>query len=224
MKVFWSWQNDLAPERHRQFIKGCIQEAIESAGLALGLDDAERPEIDHDTKDTPGLVEIPKTIFEKIAKSAVFVADVTPLATTKDGKALPNPNVLVELGWALSKPGFERLICVFNTAAGWTADDLPFDIRHRRAMHYNYPEGAEKRKVDAAREKLTRELTDAIRINLGDHIEEKAASADILKVQASASDPSIWLLRGKFSRTPMHLEGGAAGQLLWPAVLVRTCA
>jgi hypothetical protein len=197
MKVFWSWQNDLDAERHRAFIKKCLQQAVADAGRELGLEDADRPELDHDTKNERGMVDIASTILRKITESAIFVADVTPIGRAANGKALPNPNVLIELGWALHKPGFERVIAVFNAANGSKAEDLPFDIRHRRAMQYDLPAGADKATTEKVRKKLVRELTDAIRTNLGEHIETIATSQDLMKVPADPADPSIWATAGK---------------------------
>jgi hypothetical protein len=136
MKVFWSWQNDVTPKENRHFIRGALAEAVERASDELGLEDADRPELDHDTKNTPGMAEITATILKKISQSAVFVADLTPIGETSGRKALPNPNVLIELGWALSQLGPDRIVAVLNTAHGYQAEDLPFDIRHRRALTY----------------------------------------------------------------------------------------
>ena len=97
------------------------------------------------------MVEITKTILDKVARSAVFVADLTPIGKTDDGKALPNPNVLIELGWALNELGHKPIIAVMNTSAGWTPDDLPFDIRHRRAMTYDLPETADTPTIKAVK-------------------------------------------------------------------------
>jgi hypothetical protein len=192
MKVFWSWQNDVTPKVNRHFIRDALAEAVEHAGDELGLEDAERPALDHDTKDTSGMAEITATILDKISRSAVFVADLTPISETPDGKALPNPNVLIELGWALSELGSDRIIAVLNTASGWKPDDLPFDIRHRRAMTYHLAETADKKARETSKKKLVRDLTAALRTNLGQYAEEQAASKDIKCVPAKPDDPSIW--------------------------------
>jgi hypothetical protein len=60
MKVFWSWQNDVTPKENRHFIRGALAEAVERASDELGLEDADRPELDHDTKNTPGMAETPR--------------------------------------------------------------------------------------------------------------------------------------------------------------------
>ena len=192
MKVFWSWQNDFSPKCCRHFIRDALETAVTNAGEELGLEDAERPELDHDTKDTPGMAEITATILRKISHSAVFVADLTPIGKTTEGKALPNPNVLIELGWALKVIGGDRLIAVVNTAEGWNPDDLPFDIRHRRALTYELSETATKNERKKIKERLIQDLTGALKINLGQYVEDQAASEIIKGISAKPDDPSIW--------------------------------
>jgi hypothetical protein len=167
-------------------------EAIAAVGQELGLDDSERPEIDHDTKDTPGMAEITKTILDKIAGCAVFVADLTPIGKTDGGKALPNPNVLIELGWAHHRPGPDRLIAVLNTASGWKPDDLPFDVRHRRVLPYELADTADAKTRKEAKTALVKALTSALRVNLGKHLEAKAAATDVRGVAPQSADRSIW--------------------------------
>lgn len=191
MKVFWSWQNDSDSKTNRQFIRDALAKAVEEAGEALGLEDAERPELDHDTKDTPGMTEITSTILRKISESAVFVADLTPIGEAVSGKALPNPNVLIELGWALSELGPDRIIAILNTHAA-TPDDLPFDIRHRRALTYELAPDADKPERRIVRAKLTSDLAEAITANLRQYSEEQAAAAEFRSVPAKEGDPSIW--------------------------------
>jgi len=203
MKIFWSWQNDADPKRHRHFIKGSLDDAIAAVALELEVDPAERPEIDHDVKGAQGAVEIANTIMDKIAASAIFVADVTPITRTENGKALPNPNVMVELGWAFNKPGFARHIYVMNTAKGFTADDLPFDIRHRLVMTYELADGAEKKAKEGVKKTLVKELTYAIKTNLEDHLDEKAAQTEIVCVPANPDDPSV---RASAGETISHYD------------------
>jgi hypothetical protein len=192
MKVFWSWQDDYSPKTCRHFIREALVEAIDAVGDELGLDDSERPEIDHDTKDTPGMAEITKTILEKISRCAVFVADLTPVGGTEKGKALPNPNVLIELGWAHNKPGPDKFIGVLNTASGWKPEHVPFDVRHRRVLPYELAETADAKTKKEVKKKLVKDITGALRINLGLHVREVAAAQDIKGVPAQADDRSIW--------------------------------
>jgi hypothetical protein len=55
------------------------------------------------------------------------------------GKSAPNPNVLIELGYAAAVLGWERVICVVNTAYG-TVEQMPFDLRSRRLLNYELEE------------------------------------------------------------------------------------
>ncbi len=203
MKVFWSWQNDYLPKQCRHFIKEALEEAVKTVGQELEVEDVERPELDHDTKGESGMVDIVDTIRRKISESAVFVADLTPIGKSAKGKHIPNPNVCIELGWAMRKPGIDRIIVVFNAAAGCTAEDLPFDIRHRRVMPYNLPEGADKPTRANVKKQLVQELTEAIRKNLKEHLKETSASTEISGVPADSKDPSIWVTdKGKIIHYP----------------------
>lgn len=132
MKIFYSWQSDLDKKYNRSFIKDALESAINDVNRDLSLEEAERIEIDHDTKGVPGTPDLAPTIFEKISNSFLFIADVSFIGKGEDGqKYLPNPNVMIELGYAISKLGSDRVVCVMNTAYG-KADLLPFDLRHKR--------------------------------------------------------------------------------------------
>lgn len=134
----------------------------------LALSEAERPELDHDTKDVPGLAPIADTIFDKINSAALFVADVTLTGATPDGKKCPNPNVLIELGYALRALGPERIVLVANSAGGFRPEDLPFDLRHRRGpITYEVGVSADKDTRTKANKALVKELASALRNNLG---------------------------------------------------------
>jgi Molybdopterin-binding domain of aldehyde dehydrogenase len=49
-----------------------------------------------------------ETIFRKIDKAAAFVPDLTLVSERRDGRPTPNPNVLIEYGWALKSLGHGR--------------------------------------------------------------------------------------------------------------------
>ena len=133
MKIFWSWQSDTPAAEGRNFIKTSLSAALAQLADELEWSEAERAELDHDTKNVPGLAPIADTIFEKIDNATIFVADITPTGATPDGKKkTPNPNVLIELGYALKSLGPQRVVLVANGAGGFRPEDLPFDLRHRR--------------------------------------------------------------------------------------------
>ena len=133
-KVFYSWESDLPSSKNRAFIRGCIEKAIELADKAEAID-AERDEA---TMGLTGSPDIVKAIFDKINNSDLFVADVSLCFTNNDkGKKSPNPNVLIELGYAIKVLGWERVICVFNSAYG-APEELPFDIQHHSLLSYSF--------------------------------------------------------------------------------------
>jgi len=167
--VFWSWQSDLPAAITREFIKHALTQALKRVNSDLELEQAERFELDHDTKGEAGLVEIVKTIFEKIDDCDVFVADITPVAevlSSETGKKVPNPNVMIELGYALHELGHKRIITVANLAFGGKPEDLPFDLRHRRGAITYSLQSAEDPSYKKEKESLVNQLTGALRVNL----------------------------------------------------------
>lgn len=195
-KIFWSWQSDYSPKTCRHFIRGALVEAITQVANETGVDDADRPEIDHDTKGERGMADIAATILNKIADAAVFVADLTPIAQSPDGKWLPNPNVMIELGWAMHRPGWERVIGILNMASGAKVEDLPFDIRQRRVVTFVLSEGADKPTRAAVRSKLVKELKEALQTNLEERSDDFAAATRIDGVAPKADNYSIWASAG----------------------------
>lgn len=58
MKIFWSWQSDTPPKFNKNFVKAALEQALVTVSANLDLSEADRPELDHDTKGEPGLVSI----------------------------------------------------------------------------------------------------------------------------------------------------------------------
>jgi hypothetical protein len=196
MKVFWSWQADRPQRVCRNLIKEALELAIPRAAQQLELDESERPEIDHDTKGVAGWVEIANTILKKIEAAAVFVGDVTYVAQTSQGKNVPNPNVLVELGYAINLLK-ERIVLVQNARWGGKPDDLPFDLRHRRApITYNLDPKATPEEYENVKEALAAELSRVLAALLGSHLEEADGDTPIVGVPSRENDPSVWFARG----------------------------
>ncbi|WP_301074317.1 hypothetical protein [Sphingomonas sp.] len=165
-KVFWSWQSDQPARETRDVIKAALQRAL--SNLQAEFEEAERPDIDHDTKDVPGSPDIVAAILEKIDAAAVFVADVTPIAVSGSGKHVANPNVLIELGYAKRALRLSRVIQVWNTAlTGATVEDLPFDMRQRRKpIEFALAVGADREELRAVRDGLQKDLEHALRLAL----------------------------------------------------------
>ena len=104
------------------------------------------PCVDHDTKNVPESPDIAATIVEKIEACALFVCDVSIINKGATSRLTPNPNVLIEMGYAVKSRGWKRVVCVFNEATG-SIEDLPFDLRHRRVRAYRLDDGQEKAEV-----------------------------------------------------------------------------
>src|SRR5207302_8308720 len=113
-------------------IERALERAASRTGDDTSVEEAIRDlSIDRDTKDVPGSPPIVDTIFQKIDKAAVFVPDLTFVGHRLDGRPTPNPNVLIEYGWALKSLGHARIVPVMNTAFGQpSADTMPFNLHH----------------------------------------------------------------------------------------------
>ncbi|HBL65079.1 MAG TPA: hypothetical protein DDZ58_03105 [Achromobacter sp.] len=198
MKVFWSWQSDLSTKRHREFVKGALERALALVSSDLNLAESERPELDHDTKGEAGLVEIAAAIFSKIEQAKVFVADVTPIAKTSKDKHVANPNVMIELGYALHALGREAIILVWNTDSGIKIEHLPFDLRHRRGpIAYTLPSGSSAETLKAAEEKLVVEFASALSTILKKALTTQNATLNFRRHPSRENMPSTWLQLGE---------------------------
>lgn len=134
--IFYSWQSDLPNKTNRRFIFDALKQAAKAvrSDEALGVD----PVVDRDTAGVAGSPGIAATIFAKIAQADIFVPDVS-LVTLPDAKRpSPNPNVLLELGFAISQLGWDRIVMIMNRAFGDPAL-LPFDLRGHRVVTCNCP-------------------------------------------------------------------------------------
>lgn len=131
--VFYSWQSDLPNSTNRGF----IEKALENAVRQLRGDESVsvEPVIERDTIGVPGAPDIASTILAKIDQSDVFVCDVS-IINHGARRPAPNPNVLVELGYAMKTMGAQRIVMVMNAAFG-EPELLPFDLRMRRVVVYH---------------------------------------------------------------------------------------
>lgn len=194
MKIFWSWQSDTTQSAGRHFVR----EALDAAAIKLAdhpdLEDAERPEIDSDTANVAGSPPIAETILGKIRDCAVFVADVTPIAETRGGKKVANPNVMLELGYALRSLGPQQIVLVMNQAEGASLKSLPFDLRHWRGpLTYSLAKGASEEQRTFALENLTDDLVTRLAPCLAVAASSQPAPILAQGVAAEPDDSSVWL-------------------------------
>ena len=82
------------------------------------IDEALRDvEVDSETKGVPGHPPVADTILKKIDAAAVFVADLTFVGEGSDESSMPNPNVLIEFGWALKTLTHDRVAFVVRVTS-----------------------------------------------------------------------------------------------------------
>ena len=138
MKIFYSWQSWSPDNENRNLIERAIKEAIKQTNTDLELESAQRDrllEFDKDTRGVPGSPPIFEKILRKIDECFIFVCDASLILSLGENKA-PNPNVMVELGYALAQKGWERIIIIHNNAYG-IRKELPFDMGLVRTLEYD---------------------------------------------------------------------------------------
>ena len=229
--VFFSWQSDVPAKYGKAFIEEALKLAITRIAKNNELEESNRPplRIDKDTSGEGGNVSIVETIFRKIEECGVFIADVTFVGITeKDAipditRKFPNPNVLIEYGYAVAKLGCERTILIANKAylAG-NREGLPFDMRHLREPIYydlgdhNNGEGVPDRK-QARREQLET-LVSVLQTSITQIFETYFPAAAVPSREAFKTD---WLvdektgdLSGKAPVIGRAFEGGSSTEKL----------
>lgn len=225
--VFFSWQADTETKVGRNFIERALQRAAARIGGDANVEEAVRDlAVDRDTKDVPGSPPIVDTIFRKIDNASVFVPDLTFVGDRLDGRRTPNPNVLIEYGWALKSLGHGRIVPVMNTALGQpTPEAMPFNLRHlRNPILYDCPVDAGDDRRMKVREALARELEHAIRAVLASD-EHKGSPAASPPFQALTSMDGL----GRFRRPGEVLGmwdgyyGQPSSEVSWPMVRSYGC-
>lgn len=207
MKVFWSWQSDRDPKLHHYFVRDAIKEACKLIASDPDYEEADRPQVDHDTKGVTGSPDIASTILGKIASANVFIADMTPVGVTNpvslqpnveeekrsEPKFLQNPNVMSELGYAERALTTSRILLVANGAHYPGAQALPFDWRHRSgAKTYVLPDGATNADIAAERKRFAQVLKACIQPILLAQTPAKPEPREVVWQPTSASDPAVW--------------------------------
>src|SRR5208337_4992181 len=178
MKIFWSWQSDTHGQTGRHFVKAAMLAAIERLKEA---EDVEEPSerdtlhdlhLDQDRQGLSGSPDLAAAILRKIAAANVVIADVTIVhrakGTRQEGKLIKgrsfiNPNVAIELGYALKAIGDANVLMVMNTFYG-NRDELPFDLRHKAGpIQYNLSPEAGSGAVAAEQKKLVPVFVEALK-------------------------------------------------------------
>ncbi len=159
-RIFYSWQSDLPSSSNLEFIGSALEQAIKE--IKDEDDFSMIPVLDRDTDGISGSPDISQSIFEKIKSSSIFVCDVSIINShTGDfARPTPNPNVLIELGYAIGILGWSRIILIMNENFG-SIVSLPFDLRGRRIQSYSItPSNLEKA---SERERVSSSLKSGIK-------------------------------------------------------------
>lgn len=136
--IFYSWQSDIKVSRN--FISDCLDK------LRKKIKDIILCDIDRDTQGLAGAPDIGDSIYEKIDSADIFIADVTIINRDYAGRKTPNPNVMIELGYAIKSLGWDRIILLYDKDFG-EVEELPFDINHRRITSFSLGNCEEKARM-----------------------------------------------------------------------------
>jgi hypothetical protein len=163
VKIFWSWQSDTPGKTGRHFVRDVLQLVVEEIKQSLEVEEPTEREaraaihLDHDRKGVGGSPDLARLILEKIERSVVFVTDVTPVGivhekpddqNSKVVKKIINPNVAIELGYALHALTDRALLMVMNEFYGARAD-LPFDLQSKAGpITFNLPPNATRQAIE----------------------------------------------------------------------------
>jgi hypothetical protein len=132
VRIFYSWQSDLPSETNQSAIRKAIEAYIAKSDTTFLLEEA--------TRDESGSPNIPQTILTKIRSADLFIADISTINSADAPKRpSPNPNVVFELGYAVTFLGWKRIILLFNNSYGTFPKDVPFDFDRHRISHFKVP-------------------------------------------------------------------------------------
>jgi hypothetical protein len=166
--IFYAWQSD----RPNNINRGIIEKALDDAVKQFNASSQEfQIKIDQDTQGVSGMPPVSETILEKIRNYEIFLPDLTFVTKIEDGdkagQAAPNPNVLIEFGYALSAKGHSFLMPVMNVAFEGPSG-LPFDMGHlRHPILYRASPSDDQETRRKERARLSAELLSAIKTTIG---------------------------------------------------------
>ncbi|KUO52975.1 MAG: hypothetical protein APF76_02780 [Desulfitibacter sp. BRH_c19] len=134
LNIFYSWASDLPSNKNRRLINDCIDKAMRNIYSRYKM--ISEYVIETDSRNELGTPDLAQTIFSKIDVCDIFIADISIINGRGDSRLTPNPNVLVELGFASKSIGWSNIICIYNSEYA-EVEKLPFDIRYRKPICYN---------------------------------------------------------------------------------------
>jgi len=200
LNIFYSWQSDLPSSKNRGLIEDCVNHAMKS--VFQNCKTLSEYNIESDSRNEAGTPDLVSSIFSKIDMCDIFVCDISIVNEMNSEKVesqsrrMPNPNVMIELGFASKSVGWSNIVCIFNKEFA-DIEDLPFDIRFRKPLVYDTSRGKSEQK-----KRLTNQLEQAIqgiidaRV-IDKHEYEKTKRQVDLGMQSILIDFCKMLFRGK---------------------------
>jgi hypothetical protein len=192
LNVFYSWQSDLNKSTNENFIESAIQEAIDRINQGLEIEKASRNDelkLDKDTQGVTGSPPIADTILRKIDNTTIFIADVSFVGKVinNENKLMPNPNVLVEYGYALKTLGCLRIILIMNAHYGKpNNDNMPFDIRHLRwPIQYDLSPDVDVKKTNEVKDSLIEHLIKEIKLIIRNNSNENKPEIEHIPMKST---------------------------------------
>jgi hypothetical protein len=159
--IFWSWQSDIRANCNRTIIRKAIESAMAKVVKKIEIDPMIQDyNIYESAVGVSGTPSITDAIISRINNCNIFIADLTLVGKINKNKMTPNPNVLIEMGYAAAKIGWNSIITIMNTHFG-KSNELPFDLQNRRfpISYRSSPDESNRSKI---KEELTKEVEDAI--------------------------------------------------------------
>ena len=182
--VFYSWQSDVEGKICKPFIRMALKTALKNLDLNFTIEE--------DMRGVAGTPILTNTLFSKIEKSYAFIADVS-LCYQSNKRKFPNPNVMIELGYAAKALGWNRIIVLMNEITGMPSE-LPVDIRDRRhPIFYRLDAG------DQEKESNLRKLSATLKTAITATIDELLASAE--EAIRKLDGPSLFVLEYYLTNT-----------------------
>ncbi|RPA64411.1 hypothetical protein EGC86_03860 [Shewanella frigidimarina] len=187
-RIFYSWQSDLPNNSNRGFINTALEKAIKDihADESFSL----IPFLDRDTVGITGSPDISTSIFDKIKTSDIFVCDISIINshTGDSARPTPNPNVLIELGYAIGMLDWNRIILIMNDSFG-DVSLLPFDLRGRRVLVYsmlpsNDEKAPERKKIASILKTSIKDILLNSPVERSEKLEQYLPVKDIVAEQA----------------------------------------
>lgn len=133
--IFYSWMSDRPKKQNIKFIRKVLNHDCNKLAKEFGV----KIVVDSDSRSEDGSKPIEESILKKITECDLFVGDITPIFPHCPliwwDKPTPNPNVMYELGFAVSSLGWNRCIMVWNSKYG-AVGKAPFDIRNHSTVSY----------------------------------------------------------------------------------------